>query len=275
MDNGIVSVNIEYDDREGFLDKAKLWLLEQVVVEKEDGRFSNMFHIVDEGSLKRTILLIAASHFHPYLSFHRTRDHMVCLFDGRQAQEMETVASYLLEDQYLVDFIRDLHDESFSAVGGPSEIPYTAAKEIRGMMLLKTDDSLDEVRKHLRRFTRIKTIDGYDDHGNPVNERWLYFSFTEQLTTQEWLKNSEAEVTSHFMKPFDEILFARCDTCSFHRIVKNADKIIENPKYPNLNGGFLLTEKTEECSYSWQKNAYCERNKFEKNRNKEKDSEYR
>ncbi len=124
-------------------------------------------------------------------------------------------------------------------------IDYTTEKVFKGIMLLKTKHSLDEVRKRLRRFTRVKTIDGYDEHGNPINERWVYFRFGEQLLTQEWLRCSEPETTSYFMKLFDAILFARCDRCSFHHITKNQDKIIENPKYPNLNGVFLYTKKQQ------------------------------
>ncbi len=55
------------------------------------------------------------------------------------------------------------------------------------------------------------------------------------------------------MKPFDEILFTRCDRCSFHSITKNEDKIIENPKYLNLNGGFLYTKRQQNAHLLGQK----------------------
>ncbi len=246
VDNGIVSVDIDYQKRDDFMKQAKTWLLRQAGYVQEDPRFSNIYTITDQEAAEQSILLIDAAQFPPNSIIYRFGERMHSLYDGERAVQMENVAPYLIDSQDIVDFLRNLREESELIFRNEEQgIDYTTEKVFKGIMLLKTKHSLEEVRKRLRRFTRVKTIDGYDEHGNPVNERWVYFRFGEQLTTQEWLQCSEAETTSYFMKPFDEILFARCDTCSFHKITVNKDKIIENPKYPNLNGGFLYTKRQQ------------------------------
>lgn len=243
-DNGIVSVDVDYQERDSFMKQAKDWLLRQAGYVQEDPRFSKTYTVMDQKAAEKSMLLVDAAQFPPNSIIYHFDGRMRSLYDGEKATEMENVAPYLIDSQDIVDFLRNLRDEpEFISRDEEQGIDYTTEKVFKGIMLLKTDKSLDEVRKHLRRFTRIKSIDGYDEHGNPQNERWVYFRFTEQLTTQEWLQCSEAETSSHFMKPFDEILFVSCDSYSYHRITKNADKAIENPKYPNLNGGFLLTER--------------------------------
>ncbi len=253
--NGIVTLNVEYQEREEFMKQAKAWLLRQAGYECQDPRFSNIYTIIDQEAAEKSMLLVDAAQFPPNSIIYHFGDRMRSLYDGEKAAQMENVAPYLIDSQDIVDFLRNFKEESELIFRNEEQgVDYITEDAFKGVMLLKTDKSLDDVRRHLRRFTRIKSIDGYDDNGNSINERWLYFRFIEQLLTQEWLRCSEPEVTSYFMAPFDEILFARCDTCSFHRIKINKDKIISNPKYPNLNGGFLLTERQIQTFKNARKN---------------------
>lgn len=233
VDNGIMDIQISTGDEEDFLSKAKLWLLQQAGIHLKKEGLESSFEIEDQKEFDRTMILIDGAQFHPYLGLSSIKDKMVSLFQGRHGEEMEKVSPYLLDRQYLLDLMEDLHDAHFSAKLSDPPSLFTSFRELKGVMIIKTNASMDEVRHHLRRFTRVKTED----------DQWVYFRFTEQLSLQEWLRCSEAETTSYFMQMMDEICFARADHCSFHRLIVNKDKMILDPKYPKLNGGFLLTKR--------------------------------
>lgn len=98
-----------------------------------------------------------------------------CLFQGDAAQEMRDVAPYLVELDPHEDFTRDV----FSASGMPRDI---WGKEAG--IFIRSRLSIFDLRKHFRRFTRIRV---------EADKRWVYFRYWEPTMIPYFLRGTDKE----------------------------------------------------------------------------------